>query len=115
MRGEDMTTSSMEGSLSPTRSLVPGLTGRTVVPWAFTALQPRLGRLDARAVFPILLWLLHWSWWTFGLALAGVAFLAWLDWSGLPFEAVPGRARTLLVGRLRPALDVAVLRARADW
>ena len=34
--------------------------------WRDTALTPKIFILDARAVFPLALWLFHWAWWTAG-------------------------------------------------
>ena len=38
--------------------------------WRDTAITPKIFILDARAVFPLGLWLFHWAWWT--AAVAGV-------------------------------------------
>ena len=43
--------------------------------WRDTALTPKIFILDARAVFPLALWLFHWAWWTAGLALAAIVAL----------------------------------------
>jgi intracellular multiplication protein IcmT len=85
------------------------------LPWAFSALRPRFWRLDAKAVFPLLVWLLHWSWWTLGLALAGIFVLAVMDWTGLPPETCLGRLRCRALGDLRPLVDLAIYRQRAHW
>jgi intracellular multiplication protein IcmT len=85
------------------------------ITWAHSALRPRLWRLDARAVFPVLLWLVHWSWWTLGLALSGILALALTDLAGLPPGDCLARLRSILVGSLRPATDPAALRRRAHW
>ena len=83
--------------------------------WAFTALRPRLFKFDARAVFPLGLWLLHWSWWTLWVALGALAILALLDFMGLPLEVAAARSRAILAGRIRPATDVLAMRRRAMW
>jgi intracellular multiplication protein IcmT len=85
------------------------------LPWAFSALRPRFWRLDAKAVFPLLVWLLHWSWWTLGLALAGIFILAVMDWTGLPPETCLGRLRCRALGDLRPLIDEATYRQRSHW
>jgi intracellular multiplication protein IcmT len=74
-----------------------------------------LFKLDARAVFPLGLWLLHWSWWTLWVALSALAILTALDWAGLPPEVAAARLRAVLAGRIRPAADVAAMRRRALW
>jgi intracellular multiplication protein IcmT len=85
------------------------------VPWAYSALRPKLWRLDAKAVFPLLVWLLHWSWWTLGLAAAGVLALALMDWTGLPPETCLARLRCLMAGDLRPLVETSVIRGRSHW
>ena len=86
-----------------------------LVPWACSALRPRFWRLDAKAVFPLLVWLLHWSWWTLGVALVGIMVLAAMDWTGLPPEACLARIRCRLLGDLRPIHEPGLLRRRAHW
>lgn len=43
--------------------------------WRDTALTPKIFILDARAVFPLALWLFHWAWWTAGLAFTAIIAL----------------------------------------
>ena len=85
------------------------------VPWACSALRPRLWRLDAKAVFPLLVWLLHWSWWTLGAALFGILVLAVMDRTGLPPETCLERLRSLAAGEIRPLHEPGLLRRRAHW
>jgi intracellular multiplication protein IcmT len=83
--------------------------------WRYTALTPKLFFLDARAVFPLGLWLLHWSDATFAAALISVAFLIATDKLGLPLSVAPARVRMMLVGRLRPAGDTLLFRRRSRF
>jgi intracellular multiplication protein IcmT len=83
--------------------------------WAYTALRPRLFRLDARAVFPLGLWILHWSWPTLWAAMAGLALLTLMDWMGFTPETALERFRAVLAGKIRPATDVLAMRRRAMW
>jgi hypothetical protein len=62
-----------------------------------------------------MLWLLHWSWWTLGLALGGVAGLALMDLAGLTPESSLHRLRSLLVGEIRPLVEKEIYRRRAHW
>lgn len=39
--------------------------------WRDTAITPKIFILDARAVFPLGLWLFHWAWWTAAVAGGG--------------------------------------------
>ena len=45
--------------------------------WRDTALTPKIFILDARAVFPLGLWLFHWAWWTACVAVAGIIMFQW--------------------------------------
>jgi intracellular multiplication protein IcmT len=81
--------------------------------WSYTAERPRLFVFDARLAYPVVLWLLHWSWATFALAAACAAALLVLDRLGIPPDAALLLARARLVGPVRPAADESALRRRA--
>jgi intracellular multiplication protein IcmT len=83
--------------------------------WCYTALRPQLGPLDARAVFPLALWMLHWAWWTFYLAVGFIVFLVFLDKKGLPVNVSLLQLRTYILGRYRPVQDYIIVRRRARW
>jgi intracellular multiplication protein IcmT len=83
--------------------------------WRYSAMSPRFFCLDARAVFPLGLWILHWSQVTFGIALASIVFLIVLDRAGMPVNACLGYFRVLLVGSLRPAADTLTFRKRSRF
>jgi len=85
--------------------------------WCDTALQPRLGPLDARVVFPVALWFLHWAYWTFYIAVIAIGVLVLLEKAGLPVNAAFRQFKTVLLGRRRPvpAQDVLKLRKRGLW
>ena len=59
--------------------------------WRDTALTPKIFILDARAVFPIALWLFHWAYWT--ACVAGIAGLGLVHGG-----AAPGRPVTASLG-----------------
>jgi intracellular multiplication protein IcmT len=82
------------------------------VPWAWTAVRPRLFWLDARSVFPLLLWLVHWSWWTLTVALASLALLTFLERRGLTLPSVWPLVRLLITGAERPVEERRRLRIR---
>lgn len=42
--------------------------------WRNTALYPRFGPMDARVSLFILIWFAHMRWWTFYIAIGGIAF-----------------------------------------
>jgi intracellular multiplication protein IcmT len=77
--------------------------------------RPKLFFLDARLAFPLGLWLLHWSWWTFALAAASFLIFLVLELMGVPPDAALLAARARLVGPVRPATEVSVLRRRCRY
>ena len=72
--------------------------------WRNTMLPIRFYAVDARALVPFFVWLLHWSWGTFYVALAGIAGFAVLEWCGLTFPAALRTVRRLVVGHTRSAV-----------
>jgi intracellular multiplication protein IcmT len=72
--------------------------------WRNTMLPVRLYIMDARALVPVLIFLLHWRWATFYLAGGGIAVFTVLEWFGLTFPAAIRTIRRMIVGRLRPAV-----------
>ncbi|RYF12488.1 MAG: hypothetical protein EOO40_01165 [Deltaproteobacteria bacterium] len=72
--------------------------------WRYTSLPVRVGFLDARACFPLLISVLYWSWTTLYIGLAGMAFFTVISWFGLTLPAVFRVVRRWLVGRVRPAV-----------
>jgi intracellular multiplication protein IcmT len=88
---------------------------REQTPWCHTALRPKFFFLDARAIFPLGLWLLHWAWWTFSIALVSVALLIALERLGLPLSFAWCRLRALLVGPTRPSKRAGVLTRRLKY
>jgi intracellular multiplication protein IcmT len=91
------------------------LAGSNIQPWCFTALRPRFFKLDAKAIFPLGLWLLHWRLWTFMVAIIGVMVMAALERWGLPPKMALGRLKVLLAGPYKPAVETSLLRRRAHW
>jgi hypothetical protein len=83
--------------------------------WCDSAIQPRLGPLDARVIFPLFLWFLHWAYWTLAIALAAVGLLVLLDKLGLPVNVAARQLRTTILGRRRPVQDPVVFRRRCRW
>lgn len=83
--------------------------------WRNTGLNPQIGPLDARSVFPIGLWLIHMSWWTFGLAALCILALVALGKMGIPVNAAVRRFLSLLLGRHRPTRDLCDFRSRCRW
>lgn len=50
------------------------------VPWAYTAASPKIGPVDASAAGFLMIWALHMSWWTFKIAMIGIAINIILSW-----------------------------------
>lgn len=57
--------------------------------WRDSALTPKIFILDARAVFPLGLWLFHWAWWTACVAMAGIVLLFLVQRTGMTPLACP--------------------------
>jgi intracellular multiplication protein IcmT len=72
--------------------------------WRATALPVKVLVLDARACFPLLVFIVYWSWTTFYIAAAGTLFFATISWCGLSVPAVLRLLRRWLVGNPRPAV-----------
>ncbi|MDR1165830.1 MAG: IcmT/TraK family protein [Deltaproteobacteria bacterium] len=82
--------------------------------WAFSALTPRFFFLDARAVFPLGLFLLRFSKFTLALALVSSLVFYLLERRRLPFNVAGLYLRLKLCGDYRPAVETSVLRARSS-
>lgn len=69
--------------------------------WRDTGLTPKIFILDARAIFPLALWLFHWSWWTAAIACLGIVALFFVQRSGMSPLACLRAIRTAFMGRRR--------------
>ena len=69
--------------------------------WRDTGLAPKIFILDARAVFPLALWLFHWSWWTAGIALTCIVLLYLVQRTGMSPMACVRAIRVALLGKRR--------------
>jgi intracellular multiplication protein IcmT len=72
--------------------------------WRNTQLPVRIFVADARALIPVLVFILHWSWWTFYVAIVGCIVFAVLEWLGLTYPAAVRLLRRLIIGPVRPAV-----------
>lgn len=72
--------------------------------WRSTMMPVRLYLVDARALIPVMIFMLHWRLSTLYLAAAGIALFTVLEWFGLTFPAARRTIRRMLVGRVRPAV-----------
>ena len=71
--------------------------------WRDTARSPRLGFINASAVFPMLLWLLHIRWWTFAVTVVVVLFLTAIEWYGFTIPVFARYLRALIAGGRKQA------------
>ncbi len=74
--------------------------------WRNTAVPVRVWVLDARACFPLLVFVVYWSWTTAYIALAGIAFFTIISWLGLTVPAMLRLLRRLFVGPVSPAVPI---------
>ncbi len=82
--------------------------------WRDSMKSARFGPLDARAVFPFLLVLIHFETWTIMLAVLS-SILFWLaERLGLRFDAALRAVRTWFVIPMRPAQTFQLNRRMAD-
>lgn len=66
--------------------------------WRDSARSARFFLVDARAAFPLLLWLLHIRWWTFILAVVAMFFFSTLERYGFTVPTFLRWFRTVLAG-----------------
>ena len=71
--------------------------------WRNTMLPVRLYLIDARALIPVMIFMLQWRWSTLYFAGAGIALFTVLEWFGLTFPAAIRTIRRMIVGRIRSA------------
>ena len=72
--------------------------------WRDAARPARFFMIDYRAAFPLLLFLLHISWWTFSLAFGAMVFFGILERFGFKFRVFVYRIRTLVAGHRKMAI-----------
>ena len=84
--------------------------------WRDTGLTPKIFILDARAIFPLALWLFHWSWWTAAIACLGIVAVFFVPRSGMSPLACLRAIRTAFMGRRRETRYTETLwRKRCRW
>ncbi len=69
--------------------------------WRDTGIAPKIFILDARAIFPLALWLFHWAYWTAGIAVAGMLILYLVQRTGMSPLACCRALRVAYLGRRR--------------
>jgi intracellular multiplication protein IcmT len=69
--------------------------------WRDTGIPPKIGTLDARAIFPLALWAFHWAWWTAAIALAAVIALYLVQRTGMTPIGCVRVFRVAILGKRR--------------
>jgi intracellular multiplication protein IcmT len=84
--------------------------------WRDTGIAPKIFILDARAVFPLALWLFHWAWWTAALALASMVVLYLVQRTGMSPMACLRALRVAFLGKRRETrCNESQWRKRCRW
>lgn len=71
--------------------------------WRDSARIPRFFLFDARAAFPLMFFLLHIRFWTFGLAVVATIFFAAIERYGFTVSVFLRWVRTKVIGRRKLA------------
>lgn len=66
--------------------------------WRDTGRRVGFFGLDAWCCLPLAMWALHWRWWTFYLAIGGVAFFGLLQKLGMNVPAFVRWVRSIIAG-----------------
>jgi intracellular multiplication protein IcmT len=72
--------------------------------WRDSAREVKFFVWDAKAVFPFVLFLMHITWWTFGIAFFVMFFFTILNRFGFSIEVFGRWLRSLLAGRRKIAI-----------
>lgn len=84
--------------------------------WRDSGLSPKIGPLDARAVFPVMLFLFHWAVWTAIVAGIGIVLLYLVQRTGMTPLACLRTLRVALLGSRRETRNhEAQWRKRCRW
>lgn len=83
--------------------------------WSYTAPFPKFFFVDARAILPLSVFMLHWSYETFYFALIGVVFFAVVLYFGYSPSSFVSMVIVKLYGGNRQLSDVMVTRRRCRW
>lgn len=85
--------------------------------WRDTGIAPKIGPIDARAVFPVALWLFHWAYWTACIAAACIVVLYLVQRTGMsPLACLRYLRLRLLIGKRRETMvNERQWRSRCRW
>lgn len=79
--------------------------------WTNLGRPVRLGPVDGRAMFFILLALYHWALWTLVLGVVGVFALFWVERLGYSIPNLFRKASVMVMGKWRPAQSARRIRS----
>lgn len=85
------------------------------IPWSYSALRPKFFNLDAIAVFPVTLWLVHMSKATLCVAFLCILILIVFNFLGIPASVMGSYLRAFILGPIRPAVERNVFRHRSKY
>ena len=74
--------------------------------WRNTSLPVRVFVLDARALLPVLAFVVYWRWATFYIAVTGVLFFSIISFFGMTLPVFIRLLRRVFVGPIRTAVPV---------
>ena len=84
--------------------------------WRDSGLTPRLGPIDATAIFPIMLFFLHWAYWTLVLSLVSIVILYLCQRARMSPVTSLRFIKCMLIGKRREcAANETVFRRRCRW
>ena len=84
--------------------------------WRDTGITPKIFILDARAVFPLALWLFHWTYWTAAIAFTGITVLYLVQRTGMSPLACARAIRVAFMGSRRETRSNEIQwRKRCRW
>lgn len=72
--------------------------------WRDSARSPKFFIFDAKAAFPLLLFLLHIRWWTFIVAVVAWLIFTYLNYRGFSMEVFLRWLRSILAGKRKIAI-----------
>lgn len=91
------------------------MSDRYGVPYRDTARPARFFFVDARALFPVVVWLFHMKTWTLAIAAISIGLLYLVERKGMNVPSAVRSMRSWLAGRGRPAVPVTLRRRLVDW
>ena len=84
--------------------------------WRDTGIAPKIFILDARAIFPLALWLFHWAYWTACVAGIAIVILYLVQRTGMTPLACVRALRVAFMGRRRETrMHEVQWRQRCRW